>query len=458
LLIDNFPISVQDLFNLAQTFSEEPGTCLLYSGGHYDSAQQSFLCLFPTEFLWIQNDKLWRRKACRQRPLSYQIDNPWDSLKCLLKKGQETPYPQWVGYLGYEMGAYSDYDKKISLHRSPYPDAFFMRPSLVIIFDHHKSCGRIMLAEEYLPSAEIWLNKLRHIDEWPRTDPTGKSLDDRKSPPIKFDTLPESEETYCRKIEKAKKLICSGDIYQINLSQKFILKGKKNPFALFKNVVSTNPAPFTAFMQFPDFTIVSSSPERLLSKKGCKLETRPIKGTAPRHKNQEQDRHNRETLLSSPKEQAELLMITDLMRNDLGKISRTGSVKTKKIWHCEGYANVFHLLSIIESEALPHLHPLDILRAVFPGGSITGCPKLRAIELIRDLEQRSRGIYTGSIGYFASNGDFDFNIAIRTLVCQTDLIDLQLGGAIVFDSEPQKEYQEIYHKGMSLFQVLGKEI
>lgn len=409
--------------------------------------------MFPTEYAWIQNDKFWRQKHYQQA-VSSQVDNPWDSLKNLLEKeNEETIFPQWVGYLGYEMGGHSDYDKKISIKNSSYPDAYFMRPSIVVIYDHNENRGAIKLTEEYVPSAKKWFNKLKSPAEWLQPNP--KSIANEEGTPFKLGSLPESEESYCCKIEKAKELIRAGDIYQINLSQKFFLKGRKNPFILFKDVISINPAPFTAFLKFPTFTVVSSSPERLLLKKGSNLETRPIKGTAPRHSIPEQDQLNRETLLASPKEKAELLMITDLMRNDLGKISCPGSVKTRKIWHCEAYSNVFHLLSIIESTALPYLHPLDILRAVFPGGSITGCPKLRAIELIRDLEQRPRGIYTGSIGYFTSNGDFDFNIAIRTLVCQRDCIDLQLGGAIVFDSDPKKEFQEIYHKGESLFQVLG---
>jgi len=148
-------------------------------------------------------------------------------------------------------------------------------------------------------------------------------------------------------------------------------------------------------------------------------------------------------------------MITDLMRNDLGKISAPGTVVTEKIWACEAYTNVFHLLSIISSKALPNHHPLDLLRSCFPGGSITGCPKLRAMEVIYNSEQRPRGLYTGSIGYFAANGDFDFNIAIRTLAFHNGEASLQLGGGIVIDSDPEAEYDETLHKGKTILSLLG---
>ncbi|MCB1113056.1 MAG: anthranilate synthase component I family protein, partial [Chlamydiia bacterium] len=185
------------------------------------------------------------------------------------------------------------------------------------------------------------------------------------------------------------------------------------------------------------------------------LETRPIKGTMPRGVTPEEDRQNMHQLLQSEKERSELLMITDLMRNDLAKISIPGTVATEKIWQCEAYTNVFHLLSIITSALEPSVHPVDAVRSCFPAGSITGCPKLRSMEAIAAIEKRRRGIYTGAIGYFAGNGDFDFNVAIRTLSCSRDQVDLQLGGAVVIDSDPDKEYDETLYKGESLFKALG---
>jgi para-aminobenzoate synthetase component 1 len=267
---------------------------------------------------------------------------------------------------------------------------------------------------------------------------------------------PENFQLYSSKIERAKDLIASGDIYQVNLSQQICFEGERDPYDIFRKLAQKNPAPFSAYLKGKDFAIVSSSPERFLEKKGDYLETRPIKGTIPRGNNNVEDEHNRRELLSSEKEKAELLMITDLMRNDLSKISFPGSVETIDLWRCEPYTNVFHLLSIIRSHAKPNIHPVDLIRQCFPGGSITGCPKLRAMEVIAELEKRARGIYTGSIGYISANGDFDFNIAIRTLVFNAQRLDIQLGGAIVADSISEKEYQETLHKGKSIFNVLGE--
>ena len=229
------------------------------------------------------------------------------------------------------------------------------------------------------------------------------------------------------------------------------------PFSVFFQLTQLNPAPFSAYFKGEDFTIVSSSPERFLSSQQGILETRPIKGTAPRGKNEEEDDHHRQQLLANEKEKAELLMITDLMRNDLGRISVPGSVKTVELWGCESYTNVFHLVSTIQSKTLD-MHPVDKVRACFPGGSISGCPKLSAMEAIQLIEKRRRGIYTGGIGYFSGNGDFDFNIAIRTLFIEKNKLTVQLGGGIVADSEPEKEYLETLYKGASIFHVLGVEV
>ncbi|KIC71266.1 anthranilate synthase component I family protein [Candidatus Protochlamydia amoebophila] len=255
-------------------------------------------------------------------------------------------------------------------------------------------------------------------------------------------------------INEAKEWIFSGHVYQINLSQEFTFEGVLRPFDVFRQLIEINPAPFSAYLKADHYTIVSSSPERFLQKKEKLLETRPIKGTIQRGGYFEEDQLFKERLISSEKEKAELLMITDLMRNDLGKISEIGSVKTVDLWRCEAYTNVYHLISIIRSIALKHLKSLEIIRSAFPGGSITGCPKLKAMECIQKLENRSRGIYTGSMGYMTGKGDFDLNIAIRTLVFKDNYISFQVGGGIVIDSDPINEYAETLFKGDSLFRVL----
>jgi para-aminobenzoate synthetase component 1 len=260
--------------------------------------------------------------------------------------------------------------------------------------------------------------------------------------------------SYEAKVFSAKEQLVAGNIYQVNLSQQFIVESQAHPYEVFWQLMRKNPASFCAYFSWYDFAIVSSSPERLLSCSSGLLETRPIKGTSPRFQDPDRDRASKEALLSSEKERAELLMITDLMRNDLGRISQAGSVKTDRLWQLEAYENVYHMYSRIKSCLREGLSPWDALRSCFPGGSITGCPKLRAMQIIHSLEKRARNIYTGSLGYLAGNGDFDWNIAIRTMLCRKGLYDIQLGGgAIVLASAPRLEYEETFHKGRSLFEV-----
>lgn len=346
------------------------------------------------------------------------------------------PYPEWVGYFSYEMGAYSDREKRIPHETIALPFAEFYRPSVVIEVDHR--------TDEAVVHGEGGISIL---DD---TSPIKNSV----PPTLRVLQNGEKKANYIEKVEAAKELIHKGDIYQVNFSQEFIFSGESDPFQLFETVAAINPAPFMAYIRMEEHAVISSSPERFLLKKDGMLETRPIKGTAKRGANFIEDQLSRKKLLSSPKEKAELLMITDLMRNDLGRVSLQGSVKTEKIWHLESYTNVHHMLSVIRSVADPSLEPLEIIRACFPGGSITGCPKLRSMEVIHQLEQRARGIYTGSIGYFTGLGDFDFNIAIRTLLWQKKEVSVQLGGAIVSDSIPEREYEETLHKGESLFRSL----
>lgn len=402
-----------ELLGLARKYADLPGTTLFYSGGVFESSQRSYLCLYPKKKIVAPDHDPW------SLPISYS--------------GRQ--YPEWVGYFSYEIGAFSDPEKRIPYSKSDLPFALFYQPSTVLEVDHRTGKATV------------------HGDQ--NIDFQCVKQEAQKSPSLRMVQKGEEQSVYLDKVKKAQQLIREGEIYQVNLSQEFIYEGESDPFAVFESVVKINPAPFMVFMRLEDSALVSSSPERFLQKRGDMLETRPIKGTSKRGKTLEEDHRRKEELMTSPKEKAELLMITDLMRNDLGKVSLPGSVSTEKIWHLESYTNVHHMLSIIRSIAQKDLGPLDIVRSCFPGGSITGCPKLRAMEVIHQLEQRPRGIYTGSIGYFTGMGDFDFNIAIRTLFWEKDRISVQLGGAIVFDSIPEKEYEETLHKGESLFHSLN---
>ncbi len=467
--LDFIPFERQFLLHLAELFNHERGTCLLYSGSQQETAHVSFLCLYPTEMICIKEKERKKSGLFSSFCMTSTKKNPWDALQELLTfSSSALPYPEWVGFLSYEMGAHSDRDKLLHYYRGQEPDAYFVRPAIIIKVEHQHAKGTVLLTDQVDALegvARNWAKRLACREEWQALIENFRKLKafPTASSAIEKIELDETRASYLSKIADAQDLIKAGDIYQVNLSQQFTGKlthpltheNSQNAYRVFRELATYNPAPFSAYLHLEGIKIVSSSPERFLKMQAGHLETRPIKGTWARGKTVREDEENRHYLLHSEKNKAELLMITDLMRNDLGKVSIPGSVITPQIWQCEAYTNVFHLVSTVIARALPHLKPLDIIRACFPGGSITGCPKLSAMEIIASLEKRRRGIYTGCIGYFTSTGDFDFNIAIRTLVYAKDKVTIQVGGAIVADSNPSQEYEETLQKADSIFKVLG---
>lgn len=443
------------LLAAANYFADQWGTCLLYSGGHLDSAQHSFLGLFPYETIAVNGCRIHYRLGGRHN--TFEVHNPWQGLQdYFFSSLAKDPDAMAFGWLGYGMGAFADPDKPLLYRPSALPDAYWQRCAVVLSLDHLTGQAAVQInafaAEHVDGEAKLWMQRLGTVEGWQDFSPaTEFSLLQTT-----FADCPQRRAAYLDKVRQAQELIRDGEIYQVNLSQAFEFQCMQPPFALFRQICESNPAPFSAYFKTEHAVLVCTSPERFLFKKGLQLEARPIKGTIQRGGTVEKDAELKALLLASPKERAELLMITDLMRNDLGKISETGSVKTTDLWRCEAYTNVFHLLSIIRSTVRRELTLLEIIRACFPGGSITGCPKLRAMEVIDALEQRPRGIYTGSIGYATGSGDFDLNIAIRTLVVEKDFYTLQLGSGIVIDSNPEQEYQETLFKGASFFKLLQR--
>ncbi len=264
-------------------------------------------------------------------------------------------------------------------------------------------------------------------------------------------------ETYCRLVERARDYIAAGDIYQVNLTHRFTASLPRNLdlYALYQHLREISPAPFAAYTNLGGRTILSSSPEQFLRLSGRTIQTRPIKGTRPRFRDREQDEKSAYDLITSSKEIAELVMITDLERNDLGQVCEYGSVVATELLKLERYAQVFHLVSTIEGTLRKEIDHLAALRACFPGGSITGAPKKRAREIITELESGPRGLYTGSIGCFGFNGESRFNIAIRTLVAENDELHFHVGAGIVADSVPVKEWEETLHKASGILQACG---
>lgn len=269
-----------------------------------------------------------------------------------------------------------------------------------------------------------------------------------------------SREQYFEKIARIKKYLFDGDTYQVNFSQRFEVPYQKSAFELYQKLSAANPSPYQFFMEdsagSSEFAVISNSPERLFQINNGIIQTRPIKGTVPRGKTPKEDEENIRRLLASEKEKAELAMIVDLERNDLGKICLPGTVEVDENRTVEKYSHVIHTVSNIRGVLAPELDWYDALRALFPGGSVTGCPKKRTMEIISELENFPRGIYCGSAGWIDLSGNCDFNIMIRTMWYdkKAGRIIFHSGGGIVADSDPQTEYEETLHKAAAIMDVL----
>lgn len=262
-----------------------------------------------------------------------------------------------------------------------------------------------------------------------------------------------SKQEYLSAIKKIKRYIKEGDIYQINYAYRMTAETEIPPRELFLKIIEKNPADFAAYIESDDVQILSASPERFIKVTNRKIETCPIKGTAPRGKTQKEDAQKKNDLLENPKEKAELNMITDLLRNDLGEVCGIGSVRVEGCRLLKKCPSVWHAYSRITGELRENIHPIDALFKMLPGGSITGCPKKRAMEIIRELEKSPRGIYTGTAGYIDPNGDMEFNIAIRTIIKEGNKLHFNVGGGIVYDSDPESEYQETLDKARAFMDI-----
>jgi len=270
-------------------------------------------------------------------------------------------------------------------------------------------------------------------------------------------------EDFCRRVERAQEYIAAGDIYQVNLSHEFSTpwqwedraESARASFALYERLRDRSPAPCSGYLNLDQRQVLSSSPELFLRISGREIATRPIKGTRPRFRDRSADERSAYELITSQKEIAELIMITDLERNDLGKICEPGSVDVSELLKLERFEQVFHLVSTVNGRMAPGLEPLDAVLACFPGGSITGAPKIRAMQIIDELETTPRGLYTGAIGVFGFNDESIFNIAIRTAIVENRQLRFHVGAGIVADSVPDLEFEETLHKARGIFQACG---
>jgi para-aminobenzoate synthetase component I len=342
-----------------------------------------------------------------------------------------------VGFLGYEMAPLFD---RVKFRRKPdpgTPQLYFGFFRDLWVFDHAKK--------------RYW--KVTYAVKKTENKSNRRGADENFFRLKKF--KPElSKNRFESMVKKAKRYIEAGDIYQANLSQRFSFEFQGSAVKLYDALRGINPSPFASFFSLGDLKIISSSPERLVSKKGNYCETKPIAGTRRQDKNFKASRKLEAELRNNAKERAEHIMLVDLERNDLGRVCDFKSVRVEELMKVEKYSHVMHLVSKVTGKLQKGKDALDLVRAVFPGGTITGCPKIRCMEIIDELEPVKRGLYTGSIGYFGFNGDMDLNIVIRTLILQKNKGHLQVGAGIVYDSDPAREYEETLHKGAALVQAL----
>ncbi len=366
-----------------------------------------------------------------------------------------------VGYLGYDLAR--RWEKHLSplLKKEPFsiPDLRFGLYDTWIAVDHTHQKTFLFSLDESLEGSKKWrwfeevIQRCFETSSLSMTSvPSSHSMTPSQQQTVRSNL---SFEAYKAMFEKAKRYIEEGEIYQVNLSQCLMAHVHHPPFEIYKKLRKIHPSPFSAYLNFADFQILSSSPERFIQiTKDQLIRTEPIKGTIRRGKNEEEDTLLKNELLQSEKNRAELMMIVDLERNDLGKICHYGSVRVPTLLELRSFATVHHLVSVIEGE-LKTNNFSDIIEAIFPGGSITGAPKLRAMQIIDELEPHNRGIYTGSIGYIDYRRQADLNIAIRPIGHPPGVVYFPLGGGIVSDSEAQSEFAETLQKGKALISAVS---
>ena len=448
---------------LAEQLRGTPGLMLLRSDGQLTSqARYSFVVAQP--FLTLRT---WG-SYCETRSHEHKSSNygnPWHRLEQLLARYElideiDLPFPLGgcFGYWGYDLKNYVEPRlRSYAPNDLDLPDCCVGFYDSLAIFDHH--LGKTWLVATGLDvngsRTESRARKQAHWwqEQLALTPLTGNSHKESTGKTRSESNFNRDE--FLSTIRRALNYIYAGDVYQVNLSQRLTAPWSREGWEFHRSLQKVSPAPFSAFLDAEDFQISSSSPERFLRLSGQHIQTRPIKGTRPRGVDPKSDSKLASELQTNPKERAELTMITDLLRNDLGRVCEFGSISVSELMQLEKYPQVQHLVSTIEGRIRPKLSHLTALRECFPGGSITGAPKFRAMEIIDELEPVSRGPYTGSLGYLGFNRESQFNIAIRTAIIKEGQVWFQVGAGIVADSDPEMEYEETLAKALGFEKALN---
>ena len=393
---------------------------------------------------------------------SAQDGAPLDTLRALIAEcriampeGLPPVSAGLFGYLGYDMIRLVEHLPHVNPDPLGVPDAMLMRPSVVAVLDGVKGdvtlvapawvTSGLTARAAYAQAAERVMDALRDLDRAPSAARDLGEVTPVGPPQSNF-----THAGYKAAVEKAKEYIRAGDIFQVVPSQRWAQRFELPPFALYRSLRRTNPSPFMFFFNFGGFQVVGASPEILVRLRDGEVTVRPIAGTRKRGATADEDRALEADLLADPKERAEHLMLLDLGRNDVGRVAKVGTVRPTETFIIERYSHVMHIVSNVVGEIADGEDALSALLAGLPAGTVSGAPKVRAMEIIDELEPEKRGVYGGGVGYFAANGEMDFCIALRTAVLKDETLYIQAGGGVVYDSDPEAEYQETVNKSNAL--------
>ena len=369
-----------------------------------------------------------------------------------------------VGYMAYDMVRQMERLADDNHDALGLPDAVFVRPTIMAIFDSVRDLVTVVTPVRPEPGCDAKTayraarERLADVTaDFERSLPYGRGR------PEESVALPEPRSNttraeYHRMVERAKEYIRAGDVFQVVPSQRFEVPFRLPPFALYRALRRTNPSPFLFYLDFPTFSVVGSSPEILVRLRDNVVTVRPLAGTRRRGADKAEDEALAAEMLADPKERAEHLMLLDLGRNDVGRVAKIGTVKVTEQMEIENYSHVMHIVSNVEGEIDPKFDALDALIGGFPAGTVSGAPKVRAMEIIEELEKDRRGVYAGAIGYFSANGSMDTCIALRTAVVANGTMYVQAGGGVVADSDPEAEYQETVNKALALIRAAQEAV
>lgn len=424
------------------------------SAKHEESGRYSFIAVNPIAEMKATNNDY--QLFNNEHELVSYGNNAFDKLKSLLPtEDMNLPFSFFggaIGYFGYETAFYHEKIGERLKDDLQMPDMHVLFYDTFVVVDHLMQKVHIVavdLLKKGQSQSELF-NRVQVIEE--QLNSTVLTQTDRDTDEIQFQSTIEKEE-FCEMVLQAKQHIASGDIFQVVLSQRFEANFAGNPMNLYRRLRTANPSPYMFYMDFEEYVILGTSPESLVKVEGRVVTTNPIAGTRRRGNSEKEDFALEKELLQDEKELAEHRMLVDLGRNDIGKLSKIGSVKLPKFMQIERYKHVMHIVSEVTGELKDEIHPLDVLATTLPAGTVSGAPKIRAMQIINDLERDKRGVYAGSVGYISISGDMDMALAIRTMVITKGKAYVQAGAGIVYHSVPEKEYEETLNKAKALLEV-----